>query len=257
MDAGRSLAQGGLMQAQGALMQAQGALMRADGDDPSQARFSRAVPGRSRAFRSAARHSARVKWLRRLILGGAALLSVGVVWFSYFRTIDVGDAHFSLSSIGISGDKVTMEHPKLTGVRRDGRPYEVTADTGVQNPHNPNRTDLTRLDARLHLSDDGETRVLGDHGLYDSVTQSLDLSGNVRIKGVNFDLTMQTASMNFKTSALSSKDPVRLTFDGGWVSSNKMTMADNGAQITFIGNVQSQFKQAADNGAATALRNDN
>lgn len=231
--------------------------MAADGQDPARAGFSRAVPGRSRAFRAAARHSALVKWLRRLILGGAALLSVGVVWFSYFRTINVGDAHLSLASIGISGDKVTMEHPKLTGVRRDGRPYEVIADTGVQNPHNPNRTDLTRLDARLHLSDDGETRVLGDHGLYDSLAQSLDLSGHVRIKGVNFDLAMQSATMNFKTNALSSKQPVRLNFGGGWVSAGSMTMADNGAQITFIGNVQSQFKQAADDGAAAAPRKDN
>ncbi len=232
--------------------------MAADGQDPAKPGFPRAAPGRSRAFRSAARHSARVKWLRRLILGGAALLSLGVVWFSWFRTLDVGGgAHVSLESIGISGDKVTMEHPKLTGVRRDGRPYEVTADSGVQNPHDPNRTDLTRLDARLHLSDDGETRVLGDHGLYDSGAQSLDLSGHVRIKGVNFDLAMQSATMNFKTNALSSKQPVRLTFGGGWVNSDAMSMADNGAEITFTGKVQSQFNQAADDGAATALRKDN
>jgi hypothetical protein len=36
-----------------------------------------------------------------------------------------------------------------------------------------------------------------------------------------------------------------------------MGMAENGAQITFFGNVQSEFKQAPDDGAAEALRKDN
>jgi lipopolysaccharide export system protein LptC len=224
--------------------------MQADGPGPSGEAGSRAVPGRSRAFRSAARHSARVRWLRRLVVAGALATSVGVVWYSWFRTRDVGDAHFSLDGIGISGDKVTMERPRLTGVRRDGRPYEVTADSGVQNPRDPNRTDLTHLDARLRLSDEGETRVLGDHGLYDSTAQTLDLAGHVHVKGATYDLAMQSAAMNFKTNALSSGEPVRLDFNGGWVSSDKMAMTENGEQIIFLGNVQSQFKSAPEDGAA-------
>ncbi len=145
--------------------------------------YARAQPGRTQAFKSAARHSARVKWLRRLILGGALLTTVGVIGYSWFRPLDQGDTHFSLESFGVSGDKVTMEHPKMTGVRRDGRPYEVTADTGVQNPRDPGRTTLTNLDARLHMSDDGGvTHILGESGLYDSDAQTLDLAGHVHIK---------------------------------------------------------------------------
>ncbi len=231
--------------------------MQADGPGPSGKSFSRAVPGRSRAFRSAASHSARVRWLRRLILVGAAATSVGVVWYSWFRTHDVGETHISLESFGISGDKVTMERPRMTGVRRDGRPYEVTADTGVQNPRDPDRTDLTNLDARLRLSDDGETRVLGDHGLYDSAAQTLDLSGHVHIKGATYDLAMRSGAMNFKTNALSSNEPVRLDFSGGWVSSNSMTMTPNGEQIIFIGNVHSMFNSAPEQGAAPSDRKNN
>ena len=229
---------------------ARGGIMQADGPGHSGKAEPRAVPGRSRAFRSAARHSARVKWLRRLVVVGAVVTSVGVVWYSWFRTRDTGDAHFSLDSIGISSDKVTMERPRMTGVRRDGRPYEVTADTGVQHPGDPNRTDLTNLDARLRLSDEGETRVLGDHGLYDANAQTLDLSGHVHIKGATYDLAMRSGAMNFKTNALSSNEPVRLDFNGGWVSSDSMTMTPNGEQIIFIGNVHSLFNSAPDEGAA-------
>ncbi|MGO9389987.1 LPS export ABC transporter periplasmic protein LptC [Rhodoblastus sp.] len=239
---GRALAQGGNMQA--------------DRTGPS-GKSSRAVSGRTRAFRSAARHSARVKWLRRLIFAGAAVTSIGVVWYSWFRTRDVAETHISLESFGISSDKVTMERPRMTGVRRDGRPYEVTADTGVQHPGDPNRTDLTNLDARLRLSDDGETRVLGEHGLYDSAAQTLDLSGHVHIKGATYDLAMQTGAMNFKTNALSSNDPVRLDFDGGWVSSDRMTMTPNGEQIIFIGNVHSMFNSTPEQGPAPSDRKNN
>ncbi len=231
--------------------------MPADGQGADEGRLGRRAPGRTRAFQAAARHSARVKWLRRLIIGGAALTSLGVLGYSWLRTGITGDAHFSLDSIGISGDKVTMAHPKLTGVRQDGRPYEVTADSGVQNPRDPNRTKLIRLDAHLHLSDEGETRVLGDEGLYDANAQTLDLSGHVRIKGVGFDLVMQSALMNFKTSALSSNQPVRLDFNGGWVNSDKMSMTQNAEQITFLGNVRSEFIQGPDAGSAEAMRKDN
>jgi lipopolysaccharide export system protein LptC len=183
-------------------------------------------------------------------VASAVATSLGVVWYSWFRTHDAGDAHFSLDSIGISGDKVTMERPRLTGVRRDGRPYEVTADSGVQSPRDPNRTALTHLDARLRLSDEGETRVLGEHGLYDSSAQTLDLAGDVHIKGATYDLALKSAAMNFKTNALSSGEPVRLDFNGGWVSSDQMAMTENGEQIIFIGNVQSRFEPAPENGAA-------
>jgi lipopolysaccharide export system protein LptC len=216
--------------------------------------YARAQPGRARAFKSAARHSARVKWLRRLILGGAALTTIAVLGYSWMRPLDRGDAHFSLESFGISGDKVTMEHPKMTGVRRDGRPYEVTADTGVQNPRNPNRTTLTNLDARLHMSDDGVTHITGDSGIYDAEAQTLDLSGHVHIISGGNDLAMQSAAMNFRTNAMVSKAPVRLDMQNGWVTAKEMNMADNGGQITFTGNVQSQFTQT-DAGAASAAAN--
>lgn len=207
---------------------------------------TRAVIGRTRAFRSAANHSLRVVWLRRLILAGAAATALGLIWLAFFRPLDSEGAHVSVEGIGISGDKVTMERPKMTGVRHDGRPYEVTARSSIQNPHKPDEMELIDLDARLHLNGDGQTQVLGDHGLYNSAGQTLDLAGHVHIKGVNYDLSMQSAAMNFKTGALASKDPVKVLLSNGWVNADSMVMSDNGVQITFTGNVQSSFQSGPD-----------
>ncbi len=202
-------------------------------------------PGRARAFTAAARHSARVKRLRRAILIGAAAVTAGILWYSYFRAKDMGDAHLSLDRRGISNDKITMAHPRLTGLRRDGKPYDVIAETGVQSPKDPNRTVLTRLNAKLYMADGSETRILGDEGVYNNAAQTLDLSGNVRIKGSNFILSLRKMRMDFKANVFSSAEPVRLDLDSGWVEANSMTSSDNGETITCSGDVKSQFSQAA------------
>ncbi len=61
--------------------------------------------------------------------------------------------------------------------------------------------------------------------------------------------------MNFKTNAMVSNAPVRLDMQSGWVTADTMTMTDNGAQITFTGNVQSQFTQSDDGASAGATAN--
>jgi lipopolysaccharide export system protein LptC len=217
--------------------------MAGEGDRQIDDGFSPASSRRARAFRAAARHSALVKWLRRAILIGAVGATVGIVWYSYFRTEDMENFHLSLDRFGISGDKITMEHPRLTGLRRDGKPYDVTAESGVQNPKDPTRTVLNKLDAKLRMADDSETQILGDTGTYDSTAQVLNLSGNVRIKGANFVLSLRSATMNFKTNIFHSDEPVRLDFADGWVSADHLLSAENGEQITFSGDVKSEFTQ--------------
>lgn len=211
-------------------------------------------PVRARAFHAAARHSARVKWLRRGILIGAAVVTVSLVWYSWFRSQDMGEVNFSLDSFGISGDKITMEHPRLTGVRRDGKPYDVTAESGVQNPKDPSRTALTKLNAKLRMADDTDTRIIGDSGTYDSNSQVLDLAGNVHIRSVNFDLAMRSASMNFKTNVFGSNEPVRLDLNNGWIEADSLASTENGVEVTFQGNVRSQFTQPPEDAAASGQK---
>ena len=72
----------------------------------------RDAPAPSGRRRATARASGR---LRRAILIGAAAATIGVVWYSWFRAQDMGEVHLSLESLGISSDKITMAHPRMTG----------------------------------------------------------------------------------------------------------------------------------------------
>ncbi len=204
--------------------------------------FLLAAPRRSGRRRAIARVS---KGCAGPILIGAAAATGGIIWYSYFHAQNIGDAHLSLDSLGISSDKITMAHPRMTGLRRDGKPYDVIAETGVQSPKDPNRTVLTKLNAKLYMADGSETRILGDEGVYDNAAQTLDLSGNVRIKGANFTLSLRKMKMDFKANVFTSAEPVRLDLDNGWVEANGMNSSDSGETITFSGDVKSQFDQAA------------
>jgi hypothetical protein len=106
------------------------------------------------------------------------------------------------------------------------------------------------------MSDDSETRITGDAGAYDSESQNLDLAGNVHIRGVNYDLAMRTATMNFKTNVFGSKDPVRLDFDRGWIEADSLSSTENGVEITFQGNVRSHFVQPPDDSPPAPAQKD-
>ena len=181
---------------------------------------------------------------------GAAAATIGLVWYSWFRAHDIGDLHFSLESFGISGDKITMEHPRLTGVRRDGKPYDVIAETGVQNPKDPNHTALTKLNAKLRMSDDSETRITGDAGVYDFGIADPRSCRQCPYQGRELRPRDAHRAMNFKTNVFGSKDPVRLDFDRGWIEADSLSSTENGVEITFQGNVRSHFVQPPDDSRA-------
>ena len=65
-------------------------------------------------------------------LGGLALLT----WFNPLRALPQLPA-VSAGSLVVSGTKITMEAPKLTGFTRDNRAYNLTAEAAAQDFTNP------------------------------------------------------------------------------------------------------------------------
>ena len=91
-----------------------------------------------RMFRRAARHSRLIRFLRIGIPVGifAALsLIVGAAYFNPFKA----PANVSLDQgkLVVSGTKIAMELPRLTGFTSDSLPYELTARVASQDLANP------------------------------------------------------------------------------------------------------------------------
>ena len=94
----------------------------------------------------------------------------------------------SISGVGVDGTKVTMEHPKLTGFRKDGRPYTVNAQKAVQDARHPTAVELHIIDADIAMADSGLAHMTANIGLYDSTKEHMDVSENVRVKSPQYDV---------------------------------------------------------------------
>lgn len=194
-------------------------------------------------FKAAKRHSALVRLFRRLAVGGSigiAVLISAAVLFNPLRRLPV---NVSIGGVAVEGTKITVDSPKITGVQRDGRPFEIRARTGIQDITQPDITELQNIDSRLGAADDVNTLVRALNGVYDGLNDKMTLEGEVEIKSsTGYDIYLNSARIDFKTGALASEEPVKVLLDGGTISAKTMDVSDNGHKVAFDGKVTSMFE---------------
>ena len=198
------------------------------------------------AFRAAGRHTARVRLLRRLVLTGAVVGSVAVVVFAFFNPFRVMIPGVSIDGIGLSGSKVTMQHPNLTGFRADGRPYDLVASSAVQDAKTPSILELHDIDAHVTMADQSVVHILSATGLYDSSKETMRLKSAIHLtsdKGL--DAHMQSAFIAFKSGEVETDEPLTVVMTTGTVTADRMHMTDNGAHIVFEGHVHTTVLPAS------------
>jgi lipopolysaccharide export system protein LptC len=201
---------------------------------------------RSRAaFRAARRHTLLVRFLRSAIPIGSVVAVVGLIVTPFLHPLQ-GVSGLSLSSVGITGGKVKMESPRLTGYRKDNRPYEVTAETALQDIRNPTQIELQTMIARILMQDQGWVTVNARTGLFDSQNEKLRLNDDVKVHTESgYDMFMRTADINFKAGTVVSKEPVKVDLGQTKIDANSLDVKDNGALIVFEGRAGARRQHAA------------
>jgi lipopolysaccharide export system protein LptC len=201
---------------------------------------------RAKAFAEAARHSARVRFLRVALLGGAVgavAILLGIALFDPFGRLAGG---VSISGIGVDGTKVTMEHPRLAGFRKDGRAYMVNARKAIQDALHPTLVELHEIDADVALAEGGLAHMTANSGLYDSSKEHMDVSDNVRIKSPQYDVWLKSASIDFHSGHYISKEPVTIvTSTGTTLAGDAISAVDNGKELTLEGHVKTMIPPAS------------
>lgn len=196
---------------------------------------------RARNFRAANRHSSQVVFLRRALLATVIVGSVSVIGIGWFNPFGPKAPEVSIKGSNLDGTRVTMEQPRLAGYRRDGRPYEVNADSGVQDVRQPNVIELNNLDAKIGMIDQTTVRVVSTAGVYDSFREFMDFRNAVRVRSNNYDIDMKSARMDFKSGTMVTDENVKVLITEGEIHADKMNMIDNGQSIIFEGKVRSTF----------------
>jgi len=100
-----------------------------------------------------------------------------------------------------------MEHPKLAGFRKDGRPYLVNAQRAIQDALHPTLVELHGIDGDIAMTGSGVAHITANLGLYDTAKEHMDVSDNVRLRSPQYDVRLKSAGIDFKSGVYISKEP--------------------------------------------------
>jgi lipopolysaccharide export system protein LptC len=196
-----------------------------------------------RSFRAATKHSRRV---RRLRVAMPALviffLAASILW-SWLNPLAMLDAlPIKLGDTVISGTKIKMEAPRLTGFTKDARAYEMTAKSAAQDLTKPDMVELTDIHAKLQARDTSETNLTARNGLYDSKKEILTLGDDVIITTSGYKAWLSDAVVDVKTSNVVSNKAVKVQMLKGLLDANGVKISESGDLITFDGGVKMDMK---------------
>lgn len=192
------------------------------------------------AYRQARRHSRRVRWLRRAILATALVAMGGMGAVAILDPLGGSKASVTLGPVSVSGSKIVMESPKLTGFRKESRGYEVTASAALQDIRKPTIIELKGMKARVALDDSGRVgHMEAATGLFDSQKEHLDLADDIRLwTDDGQEARLKSAAIDFRAGSARSQEPVTVTLPNATVEADGIEIAENGKVVSFVGRVR-------------------
>jgi lipopolysaccharide export system protein LptC len=191
-------------------------------------------------FAAAARHSRIVRALRiavpaAVILALAAIILVSI--FNPFRML-LPKLPVDIGNLVVSGTKITMESPHLSGYSTDRRPYEVWAKTATQDVTAPDRVELKTLHAKVLMEDRSTVTLEALNGLMDTKQQLLELRKDIYLQTTaGYEAWTSQAFVDMGKGTVTSDEHVDVKWTGGTLSADKMKITGGGDTVRFDGNV--------------------
>ncbi|WFU41078.1 LPS export ABC transporter periplasmic protein LptC [Bradyrhizobium sp. CB82] len=190
-------------------------------------------------FAAAARHSRLVHILRIAVpvtVVVAMAMIVFVSAFNKFRTTK--EVAFDPGNLVVSGTKITMETPHLSGYTPDQRPYELWAKTATQDIRDPDHVDLHKLRAKLLMQDQSTVFLDALNGYFDNKQQQLDLRKNIVLTtSTGYEAHLSQAFVDMVNNTVTSDEHVDVKLTNGTLSSDRLKIMEGGDVIRFEGNV--------------------
>ena len=197
--------------------------------------------GMDARFAVAARHSRMVRALRiavpaAVILALAAIVAVSI--FNPFRML-LPKLPVDMSNLVVSGTKITMESPHLSGFSPDQRPYELWAKAAIQDLTDPDNLELKTLRAKVLMEDRTTTVTLDARtGFFDTKAQLLDLRKDIFMQSsTGYEARMSQAFVDIGKGTVTSDEHVDVKLLNGTLSSDRLRITGGGELVRFEGNV--------------------
>jgi lipopolysaccharide export system protein LptC len=196
--------------------------------------------GMDARFAIAARHSRMVRVLRiavpaAVILAMTAIVAVSI--FNPFRML-LPILPLDMGNLVVSGTKITMEAPHLSGYTPDRRPYEVWAKTATQDVTDPDHLDLKTLRAKVLMEDHSTITLDARKGSMDTKEQLLDLHDDIFLQtSTGYEARLSQAFVDMGKGAVTSDEHVDVKLLNGTVTADRLRITGSGEVIRFEGNV--------------------
>jgi lipopolysaccharide export system protein LptC len=196
--------------------------------------------GMEARFAIAARHSRIVRVLRvavpaAVILSMAAIVLVSV--FNPFRML-LPKLPVDMENLVVSGTKITMESPHMSGYTPDRRPYEVWAKTATQDVTDPDHVELKTLRAKVLMEDQSTVTLDALTGVMDTKQQLLDLHKDIYLQtSTGYEAWLSQAFVDMAKNTVTSDEHVDVKWADGTISSDKLKIFNGGETVRFEGHV--------------------
>lgn len=187
-----------------------------------------------RAFKAARRHSRVVRILRIAVPLSVSFVFVVVALVTYLNPLRLlTKLPINVDNLVVSGTKVTMEQPHLSGFTSDARAYELTADTAAQDMTKPDMIELRNIRAKVEMQDKSMMELTAISGLYDSKGETLRLDRDIRINTSGYRARLSEAMVDIRKGNVVSEHPVEVKMLQGTLNANRLDIIDSGDVVRF------------------------
>ncbi|MDA9430305.1 LPS export ABC transporter periplasmic protein LptC [Bradyrhizobium sp. CCBAU 51627] len=189
-------------------------------------------------FASAARHSRLVRILRIAVPATVAASIAAIVAVSTFLNPFKIPIKLDSGNLVVTGTKITMESPHLSGFTPDQRPYELWAKTATQDITDPDHVDLNDLRAKVLMEDRSTLLLDARTGRFDNKQQQLDLHKDIFLRtSTGYEARLNSAFVDMNKGTVSSDERVDVKLTNGTLTADRLRITEGGDVIRFEGNV--------------------
>lgn len=190
-------------------------------------------------FAIAARHSRMVRVLRIAVPATVIMAMAMVIVISVDNPFHMPIPKLDMGNLVVSGTKITMELPHLSGYSTDDRrPYELWAKTATQDVTDPDHVELHTLRAKSLMEDQSTVTLDARTGNLDNKQQTLDLHKDIHlVTSTGYEAWLSHAFVDMGKGTVDSEEHVDVKLINGTLSADGLHITDGGAVVRFDGNV--------------------
>ena len=198
------------------------------------------LAGMEARFAVAARHSRMVRALRIAVPAAVGLAMAGIVAVSVFNPFRMllPKLPLDIGNMVVSGTKITMESPHLSGYTPDQRPYELWAKTATQDVTDPDHVELKTLRAKVRMEDQSIVTLDALNGLFDTKEQLLNLHKDIFLQtSTGYEARLTQAFVDMGKGIVTSEEHVDVKLLNGTLTADRLRITGGGELIRFEGSV--------------------